>query len=256
MKLVAPGQWSTLKKALAMLVRITRANPDIAPQAARTYWLQRLTGCQRGSEEEKCNVVFRRAHGTRMEYDDILWPGGGGHLRGGACDASESQELVVLAMLFSHDASLAQTSARCACAITSMLANTENGMVVPAAGGECKLVLNVQDRKGLQAVCGQRSWQRSCAHPLAAFPRSYLLVGPRDKPISDTNYSTLASQTLWTRAMNSPSIGQRPALFTSHRRSPCPGDTRVACHHCHSMVTRQNSAGVHPRRPAHSRLAL
>lgn len=25
---------------------------------------------------------------------------------------------------------------------------------------------------------------------LAAFPRSYLLVGPRDKPISDTNYST------------------------------------------------------------------
>jgi hypothetical protein len=74
-----------------------------------------------------------------MEYDDILWPGGGV-----TCeemhDPSESQELVVLAML--HYTSSAQTLARCAC-VASMLANTENGMVVPAAGGECKLVLNV-----------------------------------------------------------------------------------------------------------------
>jgi hypothetical protein len=90
-----------------------------------------------------------------------------------------------------------------------MLANTENGMVDPADGGN-KLVLNVQDRKGLPAISeALPSWQRSSAHPWPRSPGATLLVGPRDK----TNLSTQTTARV-TNVMDKylgTAIGQRPA---------------------------------------------
>jgi hypothetical protein len=71
----------------------------------------------------------------------------------------------------------------------------ENGIVLPAC--ECKLVLNVyktaKTYKQFVERCLQ-SWRRCCAS--VSVPRTYLLVGPRDKPLSDDNYGTQVKTTM------------------------------------------------------------
>jgi hypothetical protein len=186
---------TTLKKALAMLCCITRANPDIAPQAARTYWLQRLEDASAAVKKKNSDNVASDALTAKwMEYDDILAKvedvvaSGDGH-----ATLKESQELVVLAMFAYLPPKRADLGQVRIGGSLGMLANTENGMVVPADGGECKLVLNVYKTAKVYQQFLEALPEELAAivrASLAAFPRSYLLVGPRDKPISDTNYST------------------------------------------------------------------
>jgi hypothetical protein len=191
---------NSLKKGLSMLCCISRANPKIVPATTAKYWLARLEDARAAVKKKSDNNVVSAALQAKwMDYSDIkakvqdLIKRGNEH-----ASLKVTKELVILAMYAFLTPKRADFGKLRIVDSADELKATENGIVLPARG-ECKLVLNEY-----KTAKTYKQFVETLPSELAqvlrasvkAFPRTYLLVGPRDKPLSDDNYGTQVKNTM------------------------------------------------------------
>jgi benzoyl-CoA reductase/2-hydroxyglutaryl-CoA dehydratase subunit BcrC/BadD/HgdB len=185
---------NTLKKALSMLCCIVHANPKILPETTAKYWQKCLKDASDAVKKESDkNVVSEALQAKWMDYDDIMAKVQALRKLGNEhASLKASKELVILAMYAFLTPKRADFGKLRIVDSVNELTATENGVVLPA-NGECKLVLNVyktaKTYKQFVETLPSELVQVLRAS-LKAFPRSFILVGPRNKPLSDDNYAT------------------------------------------------------------------
>jgi hypothetical protein len=177
---------ATLKKALAIMCSIVRANPDIVPAGIKTYWRERLNEANRVISTQTPNAV------AEVDYDNILakvmdlMEQGNEH-----ATLKASQEVVLLALYAFLPPKRADFGNLRIVQDAGELTADENGLVLPT-GGDCKLVLNHYKTAKTYKQFVEPLPEELAAivrASLASFPRNILLVGPRNKPLSDASYS-------------------------------------------------------------------
>lgn len=184
----------TLSKALSLMCTITRTNPDIVSEAIKAYWSQRLQEANATVRKEDANnVVSPELKAKWMDWDLIeakvaeLIATGKAH-----ASLKASQELVILAIYAFLPPKRADFGKVRIVASSGKIADDENGLVLPSKG-ECTLVLNdykTAKTYGPFTEALPKELETIVRASLKAFPRTFLLVGPRDKPLSDDNYGT------------------------------------------------------------------
>jgi hypothetical protein len=183
----------TLRKALILIQSIIRANPNIVPETIASYWFKKLQEIGDDVKVNSNNVASKELMAKWIQYDDILELVRSQTARGDAhATLKASQELVLLSMFAYLPPKRGDLGKLRIVRGVGELTDTENGLVVPPAG-ECRLILN---KYKTAKMFGQ--FQEALPSALAdivrmslsTFPRTFLLVGPCDKPMSDGNYST------------------------------------------------------------------
>jgi hypothetical protein len=217
---------TTLKKALAIMCSITRTNPGMIPATTKAYWLARLEDANAMVKKQNSNNVVSSALQAKwLDYDDILAKveeliaQGNEH-----ATLKASQEVVLLAMYAYLTPKRADFGKLRIVASIGKLQDDENGLVLPSKG-DCRLVLNqyktAKTYKQFTEVLPVELAVIVRAS-LEAWPRTYLLVGPRDKPLSDNNYSTRVGDVMDKHL-------DRRLSVNDLRRG---GDPRTARRHC------------------------
>ena len=191
---------NSLKKALSMLRSILRTHPKIVPATTAKYWRERFDDARAAVKEKNDNNVVSAALQAKwMDYSDIkakvqdLIKRGNEH-----ASLKVTKELVILAMYAFLTPKRADFGKLRIVDSADELVATENGIVLPARG-ECKLVLNEY-----KTAKTYKQFVETLPSELAqvlrasvkAFPRTFLLVGPRDKPLSNDNYGAHVKNTM------------------------------------------------------------
>lgn len=212
----------TLKTTLATVCSVITANPGLVPDGCAVYWRARMGDAIKASAEIAANNVASPAllrkwieyDSLKTKLDELLL----------APDAHKknrmSQDIVLLAVYVHLSPKRRDLGKVKVVQKEGDIAEDENGVVIPTQGAKAKLVLNeykTAKAYGRYEEDLPKELTLIIKASLAAHPRSFLFAGPRDKPLSDSNYGTRVSGVMYRHMDKKLTVNDLRHLFiTQH----------------------------------------
>jgi hypothetical protein len=179
---------------LATICSVLTANEGLVTDGCAVYWRARMgDAIQASAELAANNVASPELLKKWIQYDTIKTKVDELLASEGHADNRMSQDIVLLAVYAHLPPKRADLGKVRIVQRQEDIASDENGVVIPEQGDKGMLILNeyktAKTYGRFEEVLSEELTLIIKAS-LAAHPRSFLFVGPRDKPLSDSNYST------------------------------------------------------------------